>query len=351
MPAGCEGGLILSAPRCKRHRLRWVQRLRAKGGRVMWGNRMGWVLAGVLLLMVGSVTYVLAASARLTPPTDFSQQGEVRAAIVLPVEPSSIYPSSRQGDAGTVYRALVEKYAPRLDELTGLVRQFDKPLPADAREMVQPLVEVMDLREARIFADAPALIVTYKATEPQLETLYTLGLMAARLGRDNAKSDPDASLRYAQAAFALGCKFYRERINYNQLDKGLSLMDAACQVMAIQIDPLRQERIWAFVTGLRNYRAKAQAIYQVIASPDEMLIAKHAGDIFSLAADNTIDPTWRVECILKVGRYRFQAYRAGDQRKAPTLLDQLSADSNLSIRAASMAAQRLTLGEFHLIGN
>lgn len=316
----------------------------------MWGNRQGWILAVVLLLMIGGVTYVLAASARLTPQTDFSRQGDARALIHLPVEPATIFAAGQLGDAGPVYRALAQKVASRADELTAQARQYEKPLPAEFTAMVQPLVDVMELREARIFADAPELVVHYASQSPQLDALYAVGLVSARLSRDQAPSDPAGALVHAQATFALGCKLYRERITYDELDKGLALMDTACQVMIQQAEPRRQEQLWAFATALRGYRGKVQEIQRIIISPDESLVARHAGDVFALATDPTIDPTWRVESILKVGRYRYQAYRAGDQRKAPVLLDQLAADPNLAIRVAVLTAQRLTLEEFHRIG-
>jgi hypothetical protein len=59
---------------------------------------------------------------------------------------------------------------------------------------------------------------------------------------------------------------------------------------------------------------------------------------------------WRVEAILKLGRYRFNAGRIGDQRNAiKTIKDLLTHDPDPVIRAAAQAAHDLTLEQYRMM--
>ena len=55
---------------------------------------------------------------------------------------------------------------------------------------------------------------------------------------------------------------------------------------------------------------------RLLASADPVKIAANAGDIFRFAAKSQ-ERMFRVEAILKLGRYRFDAARSADQIAAP----------------------------------
>jgi hypothetical protein len=58
---------------------------------------------------------------------------------------------------------------------------------------------------------------------------------------------------------------------------------------------------------------------------------------------------FRVEAILKIGRYRFDAARKGDQLAAPRVLRRLADDPDPVIQAAANAALALTLEQYRTI--
>jgi hypothetical protein len=58
---------------------------------------------------------------------------------------------------------------------------------------------------------------------------------------------------------------------------------------------------------------------------------------------------FRVEAILKLGRYRFNSARAADQLAAPRILKTLEADPDPAIQTAARAAQGLTVEQYRMI--
>ena len=97
------------------------------------------------------------------------------------------------------------------------------------------------------------------------------------------------------------------------------------------------------------YDSNVKPIYDdVISKADQQSIAEHAGDIFRFAAKSK-EKMFRVEAILKLGRYRFDAARAADQLAAPRFLRRFQRDPDPAIQAAAQAAANLTIEQYRMI--
>jgi hypothetical protein len=91
-----------------------------------------------------------------------------------------------------------------------------------------------------------------------------------------------------------------------------------------------------------------EPIYEVLTSADPAKIAANAGDIFRFATRSR-ERMFRVEAILKLGRYRFNSARAADQMAAPRFLRFLGHDADPAVRAAAQAAGGLTVEQYRMI--
>jgi hypothetical protein len=116
--------------------------------------------------------------------------------------------------------------------------------------------------------------------------------------------------------------------------------DTAGAAALRQFDESRIDYVVNHVLPLQN----------VIGAIDQNLIAKNAGDIALLAQKPLPERMWRVEAILKLGRYRFDAARAADQRAVPKILKEIAAGNrDPAIQAAAKAALGLTLDSYRMI--
>jgi hypothetical protein len=96
-------------------------------------------------------------------------------------------------------------------------------------------------------------------------------------------------------------------------------------------------------------KTRVLPVYDVLSSADQEVIARNAGDVFRIA-EMAPERMFRVEAILKLGRYRFDAARMGDQLAAPRVLRRIRGnESDPVIRAAVAAALGLTIEEYRTI--
>jgi hypothetical protein len=164
---------------------------------------------------------------------------------------------------------------------------------------------------------------------------------------------PAEAMKYYEAAFSLGIKLYRERITWAELDAGLSLMAENARLIAALSDELNQAQRARYAREFDAARAayvkdRLLPTQHILSSPDSRLIERHSGDVFHFAY-HAPERLWRIEAILRLGRYRFHSERLGDQRIANRVIEQLLRDPDPFIRTAAAAARDLTLEQYNLM--
>ena len=149
------------------------------------------------------------------------------------------------------------------------------------------------------------------------------------------------------AVFALGARLARERLTYAELSDGLGLMSgAAIELGKTEVaanNASRAAEYAKFAAALTDYtNEKLVPTETVLSSIDPGVIEKNAGDIFWTAA-NSKSQTWRVESLLALGRYKFNAPTLGDNQGALRVLTQYAqSESDPAIKTAATAARDLT---------
>jgi hypothetical protein len=324
----------------------------------IFGNTLGWAISAALVVAALGLVSAIDAVGQPTPPTEFSRRSEFSEMLSLPIAPEIFLRSADDQDAAVVYRQALAIYRQHPDVYlifakTGRATDLGQIEPA-----LGPLRDGAGLRTPQLFADAPAAIVAYHP-DIALEQYSTLGRCAVNAAVLAAeRGDYAGAAADCRGAFALGTALYDERLSFAELTAGLDLLarsangwaaalqkqgDSAGAAALRQFDERRIDYVINHVLPLQN----------VIGAIDQNLIAQNAGDIAKLAQASpkeVPERMWRVEAILKLGRYRFDAGRAADQRAAPQILKQIAArDHDPVIAAAVRAAQALTLDSYRLI--
>ncbi|HVT90874.1 MAG TPA: hypothetical protein VHD56_18615 [Tepidisphaeraceae bacterium] len=320
----------------------------------MYGNRLGWTLSilsvfGLFML----ISWINATATQAGARTEFSQNISNGAAILLPVSPRVVVPTMTQmTDAGPIYRRAIEDYEKSPVTYDRFARSGQV---ADVEDVpaIQILLEAANHAQARLFADNPTEIVNFKNEKPALDALKTLGACSRRAGQLIEKSDPASAMRFYEATFSLGDKLYEERLCWAELNAGLTLMAEGSTMIGLLSestgDQARAVACKRFNDARIEYvNQRLMPILRVITSIEPAMLEQNAGDIIYFAR-HAEDKLWRVEAIEKLGRYRFNATRMGDQRIAMKVLKELSSDNDLTIKTAAIAARDLTEPEYRML--
>lgn len=321
----------------------------------MWGNKLGWILAGamvVLMVLTIGVAYVI--SSKQTSPTIFTQDEVMLAELQLPVDPKGLLPEQTQdGDARDVYWRAIGDYAQNANEYERLATTFDMKT-ALGMEGVGAMLEAAPYGRATLFDGKAEAAVGY-GTRPGVGALHKVGGVCARIGTEYArlKSFPEAK-RYLNATYVLGYHLYTQRMSRLQLSAGLGLMAHSAtvlkQIASAEGNKEEAAKYERFVSGYQQYyKDHIEPMERVITSVDPTVQSEHVGDVFVIV-DKSAERVWRVEGALKLGMYKYNTNTAGDRRAAIRKVKSLLADPDPAIAAAALAAKELTLEQYRTIG-
>jgi hypothetical protein len=302
----------------------------------MWGNQRGWIFAAIIALGMGA----LLAFA-VIPPGITKATGTLTLAMkpaVFETDPNSILPPpTGDADAGPIYLKAGQDW--------------------DGHQTVYE-EETKDCGKMNLFANDLDDVINYHNQRPALEGLYNAGQLLnsiALLYTTDKYKKPDLATQYATAEFNLGRHLYEERIIFAEWMDGLNLMANATMVLSkVEPDSGKATAEKDFGLGIDQFlKGPVQKLWQIISGIDDQELATYAGDIFQIARQSP-ERMWRVEAILKLGRFRYDAPTRGDQAGAKHVLREMSAATNIStdpltqstVHAAALAAADLTIEDY-----
>jgi hypothetical protein len=314
----------------------------------MWGNALGWRISIVLFASAMGFGIWLRAQMQITDPTSLSLDAKNLAVLSPPIAPEAVVKQDQPGDAGEKYSEASAAYLQDSDAVDDYAQKPEGPPPP----AMQLVIDATHLSGMNLFAKDPASVIDYQSDHPELDSLGKIGqeMEAAGLRLERAGKAEDAR-KFLLAAYALGVNLLRERVDYDEYSHGMGLMDGATTALA-EMEPANSPRAQMLQdqgNALLSFDQQSVVpIYEVLVSADPARIAANAGDIFRFATKSR-ERMFRVEAILKLGRYRFDAGRAADQLAAPRVLRVLGLDSDPAVRAAAQAAAGLTLEQYRMI--
>lgn len=300
------------------------------------------------MLIVVGIGSLLQGALGISPPTAVSLNPDNLAPLAMPMPASPIAPTTSPSDAGDLYRRAIDDYPDQHQAC----EDFSQNPTGVRPEAMQLILDAAGKSSANIFAGDPGRIVNYQSDHADLDALEDLGNDVVKTGlllRINQK--PEDARVYFQASFALGQNLYRERLVFDEYRVGIEFMDESLGALAEgeSANPTRAEEFQNLQTAIVNYdKDHVRPLYQMLSSADPNVIAANAGDVFVFATRSQ-ERMFRVEAILKLGRYRFDADRNGDQRGADRYLKILASDADPVIRTAAEAGKNLTIEEYRTI--
>lgn len=322
----------------------------------MWGNRLGWMLAaGLVIVMIVAIAAAYVVTGKRTEPTAFSRDSANLAEIKLPRNPRELLPpQSRDADAGDIYWRAVADYQKNINEYERLATTFDAKR-ALALDGVKAVLEAADYRRAALFAGRLEAAVGY-GSRPGVIALHRVGAVVSRLGTDYAqKAQFEDARKYLLASYVLGFHLCDQRMSRLQLSAGLGLMAQSATVLK-QIEnadgnAAGGKRYEEFVSAYQSYYAeRVEPMERVLTSIDPKVLSTHVGDVFEIV-DNSQERVWRVEGVLKLGMFKYYTNTAGDRRAAVSKVKSMLDDPDPAVKAAALAARELTIAQYRTIGS
>ncbi|HTW95588.1 MAG TPA: hypothetical protein VMD30_12375 [Tepidisphaeraceae bacterium] len=317
----------------------------------MWGNRLGWILAVLSVAVICGLIAILLEMEQPTPPTALTADASNLDVIALPISPQDAWPlpDADNRDAGDLYRKVIDSWDDRQEQAC---RNFASSPLGQPPQPLALLLQSTDCADMRLFQDDPEAVVNYDNAHPPLDALTDAGEAALDVGLSLGKRhDAARGLQYIEAGFNLGRNLYDERIVYAEFQDGLQLMaDATAAVRLIEPGSDLAQRLTQFDAGRLDYVTNhVEPIWRAIDSADAGVIAANAGDVFVFAARSR-EAMWRVEAVLKLGRFRFDVNRYGDEALANRMIGRYETDPNPAVAAAAREAKNLTIEKYRQLG-
>jgi hypothetical protein len=317
----------------------------------MFGNRLGWGISAAMVLAAAGLAYYLFTLGQPTPPIGGTGLAAAAGHLTLGDAARSLLPPVKPlGDAADDYRKAIADLHDHATAYAELATSKDYDLAAVQQlKGFDDLVHATDLPTMDLFRSKPELIVNYDPKVPALDDLRTLGTAALNVAflASYDKDYKTASL-YATAVLAMGYHLYQERLTYDELSAGMSLMsDASARLQrfaekANDAATVAKAVEFGKVKLAENDRIKQ--VWKVLSGQGEENTAQHAGDFFELAGDATVDPVWRTEAVRRLGRLKLFAARRADNVRAEQFVRQLADDPGAGpvLHQAAVAARDIT---------
>ncbi|MEL7238672.1 MAG: hypothetical protein AAGK78_07400 [Planctomycetota bacterium] len=344
--------------------------------RQVWGNTTGWVFAGLFVLAVGFGIVTLGNLSAATRPTGLLDATDAWRPFETPVDLTDVLATagssagrmnSGSTDGGRAYRLLVNGYT-NTPEPRQRLQDFLGPTVVEPSRRSLPLMNLLRQgavsQSATIFAGEPETLVNYDRDLKPLEALETVGKVAIKqaglLVLRSRDADPEAAevdqqqaIELYLAAVVLGQRLQQERLTYAQFQTGAELLAGGLGGLAalseVRGDTVRaakyraqRDRLREHMTGPADQMWSALATINDPGNPADAA-DRHAGDVLALAGNDEAAPMWRVEAVLRTGKYRHDATRRGDVQLAERLLEQLADEpADGALRVAIAEALNLT---------
>ncbi len=334
----------------------------------MFGNRLGWGIAGVLAICVLGVVYMVASLAmKTTAPSagaldkagkyslKLLERPQMLDPISLPFTPTAILPSmTKAEDAGPHYRAAIAEFMkdPHIYNPDNAARI--KSTNLSDYPALKHLIEAKDCATMNLFAGTPEDVIKFSIVPEPIKALGSLGETAINVSMRMPDSQKEEALALSEAAFALGAKMAAERLRWSEFETGHQLIYKGCYRIAA-LDPARAPAANAAKDDMvKLIKERCMPFAFATTSIDPEVMGRTAGDIFYIVK-NGKERMWRIEALLKLGQYKYNSGEPGngaDQRYAKSLARKVMNDPNEDkiIRAAAKASYELTKDDYMGIG-
>jgi hypothetical protein len=327
------------------------------------GSKIGWILSGVLVLLLATVMVVLwVTSSTATPPTlaitvpGFFERHEIT------LSPAGFLGSlpSGAGDAADDYRQAAEIYHAHAQEFSDAIGN-EPDLLKGAYKVPASVVRALEDLCAHVSAGAAKKEMHYTAAD-RIEVRYAneqatqlvhvadaLALLAIVYDAAKKYDEEDKVIR---AMFVLGWHMAQEDARATMVSQGLEIQGGAVGYLGDLYFKQDPKKYAVPLKALEDYRRELQRVFKDY--KDKLFVVwrpvPNPGDVFAVVQRDK-DRAWRVEALLVTGAIRFtHAKSAGDQKVAQSLIEEYAKSPDPFVKAAATAARDLTEEGFTRVG-
>lgn len=337
------------------------------------GSKLGWIIAGGVLVAVIVAVLVLIVSPSISGPVATARPGVLDMEVVE-VSLRDVLGEAKpaqEGNAADDYVKAAELYRANKDQLAMLRGRLRKL--ADAKQPEDAALTTLQLICSHVVSGARRKKMQYVLVHepktlrvgysyPVADEMYEVANQIRLLAHFHMlREEFEPAEKALQAQFMLGWHLLDERALPATVMAGLEILDSAAKALRRvyrtlieqardQADPKlaqyanRVKLLGELDMGLTSTRhaftEKKKIVWNVNPEP---------GDIFNVA-QNDHDRAWQVQAILALGLVKFTADREADVRHTKQLLATFCQDSDPLKAAAAKAAQDLTEADFNQIG-
>ncbi len=320
------------------------------------GNKLGWILGGVLA--VGVIVVIIAATAF---PTHSRPTGATTDPGAMELHKVEYWPRAVVGDrpaangnAGDDYhkaRLILEK---NMNVIMSAISGGYKNVPPDSAAMnllkridsaVADGVKKAQMRYTLVHTPKEFRVNHSYIPAQQLEELA--GAMETLAKIQTAHQQHAEAINTLKHVFLLGWHMTSERSRGEMLLKGLALRERAAENLLDAYGRMSGD-FEAHKSDLRKYLEEAKNVAAIQRSKQSILRSWPAepGDVFNIA-ENDEDRAWRVEGILHLGYLKFrQADHRGDMKKINELIEHYIQNGDEMEKAAARAAKDFTREQY-----
>jgi hypothetical protein len=322
----------------------------------MFGNRLGWSISLLIVIVAGWLGYALWQAAQISPQTGWTS---TVVPIQMPPQADSVVPEMNDPrDAGELIRDAIADEEANVAEYAALESaDAIDPAAVAARPGLAKLREATRCSKMNLFRQDPSEIVGYDPDKPPLQAIEHLAKTAERLALLSARANDQTNAGWWFASvFSLGTKLYQERVCFAELTSGEELMGIGC----VGLQHLAQQQklssivhtLGQFDTDrLNDFQSHIEPVWAVLGTIDAPTMSAHAGDIIALVHDRGVDHLWRVEATLQLGKLKFGGGRRADQLAAQRILTGMANDStdDPAVRCAAAAGRDLAVEQYRML--
>src|SRR5688572_15100387 len=181
----------------------------------MFGNRLGWSISAVIVILTAVVLVMLSRYGQPSSPGELGRNA-ASFTITMPVDPAGIARSMTESfDPAPIYQEAIAAYEgdPELFDAHDRIKTTEDPRVEKLRPVMDLLVKAAQSRQHNVFGANPEEIINYDPDRPRVNAIRKIGKTAIYLGLlHNREKRPDEARRLYDAVYALGAKLYHERL-------------------------------------------------------------------------------------------------------------------------------------------
>jgi len=315
------------------------------------GNKLGWILAGVLLAaLMCVILFVVLFPQPSKPGAAVMATGflEVKTPAETPALVLGSLPTG-EGNAGDDYARAVALYLDKRDAI-----RYDAT-DAEKTEIRRQLLAHVAAGSAKAkmeytFVHTPKTFVVGYFYQPAEQLYAVCGQLCDLAETDLKEKDLAEAEKIARALLMMGWHMAGEHSRVDMTNTGLQVQLDALGVLAAVCRTEGGEKaklldkIQAYSDSLLAFRRHIEGKQRIV-----WALPPKPGDVFYVI-ENDKDRAWRVQAILALGVLRFTAQTRGDDRYTAKLIEQFKASSDPLEAAAAKTADEMTDVDFNLVG-